>query len=73
MRYDEVQAEVNRQLLGGGAGGGASGGGASGGGVDVDALAWAVIRGDYGNGDERRQRLDADYDAVQRRVNELLS
>lgn len=68
MRYDEVQAEVNRQLLGGGEGGGASGGG-----VDVDALAWAVIRGDYGNGDERRQRLGADYDAVQRRVNELLS
>lgn len=72
VRYDEVQAEVNRQLLGGGAGGGASGGEACGG-VDLDALAWAVIRGDYGNGKERRAALGTDYDAVQRRVNELLS
>ncbi len=40
--------------------------------VDIDALARAVIRGDYGNGDERRRRLGANYDAVQRRVNQML-
>ncbi|ATU19820.1 N-acetylmuramoyl-L-alanine amidase [Bifidobacterium choerinum] len=40
--------------------------------VDIDALARAVIRGDYGNGDERRRRLGSNYDAVQRRVNQML-
>ena len=40
--------------------------------VDIDALARAVIRGDYGVGDERRVRLGANYDAVQNRVNEML-
>ena len=40
--------------------------------VDIDALARAVIRGDYGVGDERRSRLGANYDAVQNRVNEML-
>lgn len=66
-RYDEVQAEVNRLM-----GGGSSSGG-SGGGVDVDALARAVIRGDCGNGEERRKRLGSNYAAVQKRVNEMLS
>ncbi len=42
-----------------------------GGGAGVDALARAVICGDYGN--ERKRRLGADYDAVQKRVIELLS
>ena len=40
--------------------------------VDIDALARRTIRGDFGNGAERRRRLGANYDAVQRRVNELL-
>lgn len=40
---------------------------------DIDALADAVIRGDYGNGDERKRRLGANYAAVQQRVNEKLS
>ncbi|WP_418968438.1 N-acetylmuramoyl-L-alanine amidase [Alloscardovia omnicolens] len=40
---------------------------------DVDALARAVIRGDYGNGDERKRRLGQNYSAVQARVNEILS
>ncbi|MBT1161230.1 lysozyme [Bifidobacterium sp. SO1] len=40
--------------------------------VDVDATAIAVVRGDYGTGEERRARLGADYDVVQSRVNELL-
>ena len=59
-RYDEVQAEVNRILLGGGSD------------IDVDAMARRVIAGEFGNGDERRRRLGSNYDAVQRRVNEIL-
>nr|WP_236891855.1 hypothetical protein [Cutibacterium acnes] len=39
---------------------------------NIDALADAVIRGEYGNGNERRRRLGSNYDAVQRRVNEKL-
>lgn len=59
-RYDEVQAEVNRILLGGGSG------------IDVDAMARRVIAGEFGNDDERRRRLGSNYDAAQRRVNEIL-
>ena len=59
-RYDEVQAEVNRILLGGGSG------------IDVDAMARRVIAGEFGNGDERKRRLGSNYDTVQRRVNEIL-
>ncbi|WP_419049041.1 N-acetylmuramoyl-L-alanine amidase [Enorma massiliensis] len=65
-RYAEVQARVNEML-------GAGGSGGSSGGADVDALARAVIRGDYGNGTERKRRLGSLYDAVQARVNEILS
>lgn len=61
-RYDEVQAEVNRVLLGG----------SSGGSYDVDAMARRVIAGEFGNGDERKRRLGDRYSAVQRRVNEML-
>lgn len=67
--YSAVQARVN-EMLGCGSSGGSSG---SSGGVDIDALARAVINGDYGNGEERKQRLGANYAAVQRRVNEMLS
>ena len=42
-------------------------------GVDIDALARAVIRGEYGDGDARRCALGSNYDAVQKRVNELLA
>lgn len=41
----------------------------------IDAIAHEVIRGDWGNGDERKQKLTAagyDYSAVQKKVNELL-
>jgi hypothetical protein len=41
--------------------------------VDIDALAKAVIRGDYGNGQDRKNRLGDLYDKVQARVNEMLS
>lgn len=37
--------------------------------VDLNALADAVIRGDYGNGAERQRRLGANYAAVQAIVN----
>ena len=65
-RYDEVQARVNEILLGGPA---APGQPAA---PDIEALARAVIRGDYGNGDARRAALGASYDAVRARVNEIL-
>ena len=61
-RYEEVQAEVNRILLGG----------SSGGSYDVDAMARRVIAGEFGNGDERKRRLGDKYSAVQQRVNEIL-
>ena len=41
----------------------------------VDEVAKEVIRGDWGNGDERKQRLTAagyDYRTIQNRVNEML-
>ena len=41
--------------------------------ADVEALARAVIRGEDGNGEERSRRLGSLYDAVQARVNEILS
>lgn len=66
-RYAEVQARVNEMLGAGGSSGGSSSG------ADVDALARAVIRGDYGNGAERKRRLGSLYDVVQTRVNQMLS
>lgn len=65
--YDEVQHEVNRRL---GAGAPSPEPRKS-----VDQLAHEVIAGHWGNGVTRRQRLEGagyNYEAVQRRVNELL-
>ena len=42
---------------------------------DIETIAAEVIQGDWGNGKERRERLERagyDYDAVQARVNDLL-
>lgn len=42
--------------------------------LSVDEVAKKVLRGDYGNGAERRKRLEAEgynYDEVQNRVNEI--
>lgn len=42
----------------------------------VDEVAREVIRGEWGNGSDRRQRLEAagyDYDAIQHRVNAILT
>lgn len=40
--------------------------------TDLNAMADAVIRGDYGNGDERKRRLGSNYDAVMKIVNQKL-
>jgi len=43
--------------------------------VDLTEVAKKVIRGEFGNGEERKQKLAAagyDYAAVQAKVNELL-
>lgn len=53
----------------------ASSSGENGGGKSIEELAQEVIRGDWGNGADRKQRLtDAgyDYNKVQARVNEIL-
>ncbi|WP_172119268.1 N-acetylmuramoyl-L-alanine amidase [Actinomyces faecalis] len=42
-------------------------------GGDIEALAQAVIRGEYGNGEDRKARLGSQYSAVQARVNEILA
>lgn len=39
----------------------------------IDELAREVIAGKYGSGDERKKKLGDKYDAVQKRVNELLA
>lgn len=39
----------------------------------VQELACRVIAGEYGNGAERKRKLGARYEVVQKRVNELLS
>ena len=39
---------------------------------DIEKLARRVIRGDFGNGEERRKRLGKKYAPVQNRVNEIL-
>lgn len=41
----------------------------------LDTVTAEVIQDDWGNGEERKDRLEAagyDYDAVQQRVNELM-
>ena len=67
---DTFRAEVKRLLENG------SGTSSSSTAKSVDELAWEVIRGNWGNGETRRQKLTAagyDYAAVQARVNEILS
>ena len=41
--------------------------------IDIDAYAQDVIKGKYGNGQERKNRLGILYDEVQKRVNQILS
>ena len=64
--YDAVQSRVNEILYGSVS---------KPNGKSIDTLAREVIRGDWGNGQDRVNRLKAagyDYNAVQKRVNELL-
>lgn len=64
--YDAVQNRVNEILYGSVS---------KPNGKSIDTLAHEVIRGDWGNGQDRVNRLKAagyDYNAVQRRVNEIL-
>lgn len=64
--YNAVQNRVNEIL---------SGGSSKPSDKSIDTLAREVIRGDWGNGQDRKNRLERagyDYNAVQRRVNELL-
>ena len=66
--YGAVQDRVNDMLKTGGAS-------APSGAKSVEEIAREVIRGDWGNGHERKDRLTAagyDYSAVQGKVNELL-
>lgn len=65
--YDTVQNRVNEIL--------SEKSSSNSGGKFIDTLAKEVIRGDWGNGKDRKNRLERagyDYNAVQRRVNELL-
>lgn len=62
--YNAIQAEVNRLM----------GGGSAPARKSVDTLAREVIAGKWGKGADRKRRLQAagyDYNAVQRRVNQL--
>lgn len=68
-RYSSVQAEVNRILREGNAKPKPSAPNPN----RISQLADAVLRGEYGNGDERKRRLGADYAAVQAEVNRKLS
>ena len=66
-QYAAVQARVNTKLSG------AAPAATPAPGPNLEALADAVIRGEYGNGQERRNRLGHLYDAVQAIVNRKLS
>ena len=65
--YNEIQNIVNKKLLGNKTEPKPS--------KSIDELAKEVIRGDWGNGTDRKTRLTNagyDYNAVQKRVNEIL-
>ena len=65
--YNEIQNIVNKKLLGNKTEPKPS--------KSIDELAKEVIRGDWGNGTDRKTRLinaGYDYNAVQKRVNEIL-
>ena len=61
-RYEEVQAYVNSHYFGIGSGSGSSY-------KTTAELAAAVIRGEYGSGQARRDALGSRYDEVQAYVN----
>lgn len=66
--YSEVQAEVNRLLNGGSSSSSTSK-------KSIDTIAREVIQGKWGNGNDRKKRLESagyNYREVQNRVNQLL-
>ena len=66
--YSEVQAEVNRLLNGGSSSSSSSK-------KSIDTIAREVILGKWGNGNDRKKRLESagyNYREVQNRVNQLL-
>lgn len=65
--YNQVQARVNQILASGGTNT------PTGNAPTIDDLARAVIRGEYGTGQERINRLGSKYQQVQNRVNEILA
>lgn len=71
--YDNVQSRVNDIIYGKASSESSSKENPESG--DADSITRNVIRGDYGNGEERRQKLSSagyDYDTVQSRVNDLI-
>lgn len=67
--YNQVQAEVNRLLNGG------SSSSSSSNKKSIDTIAREVIQGKWGNGNDRKKRLESagyNYREVQNRVNQLL-
>ena len=65
--YNEVQAAVNAKLNGTSTNSSKK---------SIDEVAREVINGDWGNGNTRKQKLEAagyNYDEVQKRVNQILS
>ncbi len=73
--YDTVQSRVNDIIYGRVLPSSESGSKEKIGSGDTDSVARNVIRGDYGNGEERRQKLSSagyDYNAVQSRVNDIV-
>jgi hypothetical protein len=74
-RHGAIADEVNRRL-GSASASAPSPSPTQAGGKAVDTIAREVIRGDWGNGSDRKNRLTAagyDYAAVQARVNEILN
>ncbi|QFG08678.1 lysin A [Arthrobacter phage Ingrid] len=63
--YAAVQSEVNRRLGGGKAVVASPR-------LSISQLADAVLRGEFGNGDDRKKRLGANYAAVQAEINRRL-
>ncbi|BAQ30517.1 N-acetylmuramoyl-L-alanine amidase [Bifidobacterium scardovii] len=69
-KYDAVMAIVN-QRYGITAGSNGNSGGGNGG-ASIDDLARRAINGEFGNGEQRKAALGANYQAVQARVNQML-
>jgi N-acetylmuramoyl-L-alanine amidase len=70
--YDAVQNEINRRFGVGPVAAPAPSAPAAPQGPDINALVEATLRGEFGNGDDRRAALGGNYDAVQAEINNRL-